>query len=572
VYGARAITVTWLAVAIAAVGCGGSSELQREDAASRGATVQAPAAPKRIKAAFMSNPPSLVNRVNQTVSGGRTSAGITDISEVINSGLGVVQDAGVVAPRLAVAVPSVENGLWQVLPNGRAQTTWEIKPGVQWHDGTAFTADDLLFSARIARDSELPLARLAGYDEIDSVEARDQRTVRVLWKRPYIAADLLFGAQELVPRHILEPPYLEDKASIASHPYWTTEFVGLGPFKVREFERSSHMVLEANDRYVLGRPRVDEIEVRFIPDPNALSANLLAGAVELTIGQNLSLETAIQVAAQWRDGKLEAAPAGGNPIHIFPQFINPSPPVIADVRFRRALAHAMDRQELIDSIMAGRAQIAHGILWGASDREWTDIEAAVVRYELDPRRAAQLIEGIGYARAADGFFYEPSGQRLSVELRTLGSFDTSVRALFPIADYWQRVGVGVETLIVPEQRQADREYRAARPGFDVPRSPKDLARHHSREIPLPENQFRGNNRARYGNPELDGWIDAYFTTIPWAERTAVLRQIVRHMTDQVTVIGLFFDVTPAMMANSLVNVRAGPGGAEMWNAHEWDAR
>src|SRR5205823_10775225 len=99
--------------------------------------------------------------------------------------------------------------------------------------------------------------------------------------------------------------------------------------------------------------------------------------------------TALQVAAQWRDGKLEAAPAGGNPLHLFPQFINPSPAIIADLQFRRAVVHAMDRQELVDSILAGRAEIAHGILWGSAAREWGEIQSAVVRYDYDPRRASQ---------------------------------------------------------------------------------------------------------------------------------------------------------------------------------------
>jgi peptide/nickel transport system substrate-binding protein len=550
------------------VGCASPAPGGRSTAdGARGTSPQA-GAPKRIKAAFMSNPPTLVNRVNQTVAGGRTSAGIRDVVHMINSSLTVVQDAGVVVPRLATAVPSVETGTWIIQPDGRTQTIWELRPDVRWHDGTPFTTDDLLFAARIARDTELPLSRPPGYEEIDSIDVTGPRSIRVNFRRPYIEADIMFAAEDLIPRHILEPTYLEDKNAFAHHSYWSTEFLGLGPYKVREFARSSHLILEANPTYVLGRPRIDEIEIKFLPDPNTLSANLLAGDVELTLGQNLNVEAAVQIGSQWREGRFEAAPAGGNPLHIFPQFINPSPSVMADLEFRRALAHALNRQELVDSILAGRAEVAHGILWGTSDREWRDIESAVVRYEHDPRRAMQLLDGLGYPRGADGFLQD-GGQRLSVEIRTLSSFDSSVRMLFPIADYWQRVGVGVETLVVPEQRTADREYRATRPGFDLPRSPKDLMRQHSKEIALPENSFRGNNRARYGNPEFDRMIDSYYATIPWPDRMAALRQVVHHMTDQVTVIGLFFDVTPAMIGNRLTNVFAGPEGTMTWNAHEW---
>jgi hypothetical protein len=183
-------------------------------------------------------------------------------------------------------------------------------------------------------------------------------------------------------------------------------------------------------------------------------------------------------------------------------------------------------------------------------------------------------------RSGDGFYRDardPSGPRLAVELRTLASFDTSVKAIFPIADYWRRVGVQVEAFVVPEQRVADREYRATRPGFDMPQVPRDVSRLHSREIALPENNFRGANRPRYMNAEFDDLVDRYYVTIPWKERMVVLGDIVHHITDRVVAMGIFYDVTPTLIASRLVNVKAGSGrgtgsdGVQIWNAHEWDA-
>src|SRR5581483_5289163 len=85
-----------------------------------------------------------------------------------------------------------------------------------------------------------------------------------------------------VPKHILETPYTPDKASLLENPFWTTGYVGMGPFQLNDFVRGSHMKLAAFDRYVLGRPKLDEITVMFIPDPNTLIANLLARKVNLT--------------------------------------------------------------------------------------------------------------------------------------------------------------------------------------------------------------------------------------------------------------------------------------------------
>src|SRR5437870_3404849 len=142
--------------------------------------------PKWVTAAFLSDPPSLVNRVNSAVAGGRTSAGINQIGDLLNTGLVVPLDRGVLHPRLAEAVPSIENGLWRVFPDGRTETIYRIKDGVQWHDGTPFTAEDLVFSARVAQDRELPFVRILAYDLIDQVEIIDPRTAVVKWKRPFI--------------------------------------------------------------------------------------------------------------------------------------------------------------------------------------------------------------------------------------------------------------------------------------------------------------------------------------------------------------------------------------------------
>ena len=154
-------------------------------------------------------------------------------------------------------------------------------------------------------------------------------------------------------------------------------------------------------------------------------------------------------------------------------------------------------------------------------------------------------------------------QRLTVELRPLTAFDTAVKIIFPVVDYWKRTGVDIDALVVPQQRQADRKYRAERPGFDLPQSSRNLTRHHSAEVALPENNYRGANRpsalhqrrVRCAHRPLSRHHS-------WKERMSVLRQIVHHMTDQITVMGLFYDISPVMVANRVLNVKASRGSSE----------
>jgi hypothetical protein len=123
---------------------------------------------------------------------------------------------------------------------------------------------------------------------------------------------------------------------------------------------------------------------------------------------------------------------------------------------------------------------------------------------------------------------------------------------------------------LPPQRSQDREYRATRPAFEIVRQPngvRELSRLYGGNTPLPENDFTGVNRTRHRNPEFDALIDRFLVTIPQAERMGILRQIVHYVSDQVIVLGMFWDPGPTMVANRLKNM-ADPG--EVWDAHLWD--
>jgi ABC-type transport system substrate-binding protein len=199
----------------------------------------------------------------------------------------------------------------------------------------------------------------------------------------------------------------------------------------------------------------------------------------------------------------------------------------------------------------------------------------VVRYDDDPRRAVQIIEDLGYVRGGDGIFRDTPGQRLSVEIRTITT-DINQKAMLSVADYWRRVGVAVEPVVIPRQLAQEPEYRATFPGFELVRNSADrdgLKRHPSSQTPLSENGWRGNNRTRYVNPEFDALLDRYFTTIPIRERAQVFADIIRHMTDIVLVMGLFYDVEATAIGNRLVNVGARrTGSTQSWNAHLWDVK
>jgi peptide/nickel transport system substrate-binding protein len=525
----------------------------------------------------MGEPPTLSTKINTSGAGG-VVPGADAVEELVNAGLAHLDPQGNLLPQLAEAVPSLDNGLWKLLPDGGMETVWKLKPDVRWHDGRAITTDDLLFAARVGEDPDVPAFSHLGFGAIESVSAIDSRTVIVRWRQPYIGADTMFTAvfppfALPLPAHILEGTYRENKAGFLDHSYWTQGFVGSGPYRLREWQPGSHLRLDANEAYVLGRPKIDDIEVRFILDSTVLATNLLAGTVELTLGRTLSLDQALQVRDQWPDGKVENTLRSW--MVIYPQMLNPSPPVVAEVQFRRALLHAIDRQQLVDTLQAGLVPIAHGYVSPAM-AEYRDVESMLVRYDYDPGRAAQMIDALSYAKGSDGFFRDPAGQQLSVELRTTADNDIHRTTIFPVADAWQRLGVAVETNVIPVQRQRDREYRANSPAFEMLQQGNDLpslATHHSREVPVAENNYVGRSKHRSQSAEFDALIDGYFATIARPQRMQVLGQLMHKITDELVIMGLFYLASPTLMRSRMLN--AGGGGdraTQAWNAQEWDVK
>jgi len=563
----KAATLTGIAVVVVLSGCtapGGSG-------ATRGAGDSvAPAAPKRINAAIMSSPPS-ISRDN-LIAGSGTYQGGDVLEELLTGGLTQRDSVSQLRPELAEAVPSVDNGLWKVFPDGRMETTWTIRPNARWHDGAPVTSDDFLFTAKLAQDRELPVFSGREYRLVESFEAPDPRTLVIKWKQTYIKADESFTAVR--PKHILEPLFQADKQSMLQHPYWSTGYVGAGAFKLREFVMDSHLILQANDHYVLGRPKVDEIRVRFIPDDNTLMAHILAGEVDLTLGRNISMGQAVQLRDRWTEGTIEVG--FENWIALWPQLLNPGSATLLDVRFRRAILHATDRDALVETIQHGMTYVAHSLVH-PSDPPYRDIESSIIRYDYDQRRAASLIESMGYTRGTDGMFRDGSGELLPLDVRTSGGDDAHEAGVFTIAENLKRVGVAAELYIIPNAQRDDRAFMATFPGVRLIRQSNslyDLDRFHSREALLPENRFSGSNRSRYMNAEYDAMIDSYMVTVPVPERTAQLARIVRHMTDQLNALGLWFNTEPMVVGKRLRNVqnKKTTGGYTAWNATEWDVQ
>jgi peptide/nickel transport system substrate-binding protein len=563
----RRVWLLILAFSAATYGCAGSPT----PSASPGSVdnVQ-PSVPKRVVAAVLGPEPA---QLGSPPGAGRFGPE----GELLAAGLANTDERGALFAELADALPSLDNGRWKLFPDGRMETSWTIRAGAQWHDGVPVTTDDLLFAVQLGQDTEIPWFRHQGYALIDSVTAIDSRTIVVSWKSPYTDADAMFarppGGVPLafpLPRHVLESAYLKDKQTFHQSAYWSTEFVGAGPFKLAEWVLGEYILLKANNNYVFGRPKVDEIELRFIRDSQALASTILSGAAQVTVGANTPVtpSDAVALEAQWSHGKVLFALSGS--VAMFPQFLDPQPSIVREVQFRRALMYATDRQQINESIVAGRAPLLDGYLH-ANEPAYQELDSYLVKYAYDPRRATQLIESLGYTRGADGIFATPSGEKLSVGLRpSTGGSQSDTLALI-VQNQWKQIGVETNIEQVPVRPTA--EYTATFPSFLLRNYNLQLSRlwaFHTRERLTAETRFTGQNIPRYSNVELDSLIDRMIVTIPLADRTRLMGEIIRHLSDQAVYFPVIYNARVALVSNNLKGFTPGVQPADVPRPHLWE--
>ncbi len=458
------------------------------------------------------------------------------------------------APVIAEEVPSLERGTWRVLDDGRMETTVRLRPSAVWHDGVPLTADDVIFTWRAIMNPDLPATDRTPERSIGAMEAVDPHTVLIRWNETYIFANAY--ALEPLPRHILEPLLQRDPQSFVNSSYWTRDWVGLGPYKLADWVPGSHLQGRAFANYVLGAPRIEEINVHFIPDANQAVARFLAGGLDLTVGSLIRVEEGAFLKDQLEsrgDGTVVMAPEGGVKVFDF-QWREPLTPASRDVRVRRGLYHATDRQLDIDTLQSGFARVAHTFL-APGDAAFDPAEAAITKYPYDISRASQLLAEAGWTRGADGFVRNGAGDRLDIEVRVTDAPLNNKEAQV-VADFWRSAGINAQVDIMPRALQNDQEYRAKFPGVasSSPMGADLITRYRSENIPTEANRWRGSNRGGYSNPAVERLSDQYFSRVDPGQRIAAHVELLKLLSDELPSLPLYYQM-------DVYGIRAGLQGA-----------
>lgn len=378
-----------------------------------------------------------------------------------------------------------------VSPDARV-FTFRLRPDVRFHDGRPLTAADVkyTFETMCARDFNSP--KKGDFALVETIETPDERTVVFRCRAPNLP---MLGS--LVAVGIVPQGTTPDEA--AQTP------VGTGPFKVVAYRENHDILLEANPDYFKGAPKLKRLRIRFIPDATTRELELRKGTVQLAVNADLAYSTN-QALGKTRGLKLVQA-KGTNIAYLG---LNCDDPRLADVRVRRALALAIDRETIIRTVLRGMARPAAGPLppeqWAYPD------DLPPPRY--DPDEARRLLAEAGYGPE----------RPLRLELKT-SSAELPRQIAAVLQEQLKLVGVRLslrsfefQTFLQDTIAGNFQMFYLINVGGN--QSVDFLSYFYdSSRIPTKEKGYsEGANRGRYRSPQVDAWLRAAAATTDKAEQ------------------------------------------------------
>ncbi len=380
---------------------------------------------------------------------------------------------------------------FDVSPDGQT-ITFHLRKNVRWTDGHPFTADDVRFTYQTIIDKNTPTAYADEYLQVRKAEAPDPYTFRVHYDKPFAPALESWGAG-ILPAHILRGQ------DITQASYGRNPSAGTGPYRLREWTIGQRMVMERNPDYWEGTVWIANQITRVIPDQQTQFLELKTGGLD-SMGLT-PLQFKFQTGtAEFRSHFEKYRWYANNYTYLG---LNLKDPRFADVRVRRAFAHAIDKDELIRGVLFG-----YGVPAYAPYRpgHWA-YNPNVKKYDYNPRRALDLLKEAGWVRDANGRQVK-DGRPFAFEIITNQGNAQRIRT----GEIIQRrlAEIGIEASVRPIEWAAfikdfvnTGRYEAMILGWSLTQDPDQWSIWHSSQA-----EPGKLNHAYYKNPEVDRLLDA----------------------------------------------------------------
>lgn len=420
--------------------------------------------------------------------------------------------------------------------------TWilHLRDGVRFHDGRPLEAEDVAWTIRSMVDGTLITAKGGAFAAVNKIDTPSRLTLVVHLKYPdagllFNMSDGLFG---VVPRG--------SGRDFGLHP------IGSGPFRFVSAVQDKEVVVERNPDYwagfpapPVGRHSIERIRFAVVPDTITSALELQKGSAD--VASNVVTLDMVHTLQSVPNLQVESGPSS---VVIYTNF-NVRDPVLRDRRVRQAIAYAMDRQEIVDAIWRGQAQLANTLLpaghWaGASGDE-------MIQYPHDVERAQRLLEEAGFHAGKDGV-------RLRITLKT--STDETTRLMAAVLQQQLRAaGIRLEirsaefgTFYADVTRGAFQMYALRWIGSN---EDPDIFRYGYASSAFPP---KGANRGHYSNPQVDTLLNAAAGEMNQVKRHDDYVEVQKILAEELPGIPLWYPNNEVIHTRRIENVRLRASG------------
>jgi peptide/nickel transport system substrate-binding protein len=507
------------------------------------------------------------------------------VDQIIGGGLAKWDDKANFIPELASEVPTTDNG--GVSADGLT-VTWKLKPCIFWSDGQPITSKDVAFTWKAQLDTgNAPISR-TGWDKIASIDTPDDQTAVLHFSELYPPWPTLFtngpnnGAQ-LLPSHLLE-----GKTGLEKDPEIHSPTVVAGPFAIKEWIPGDHLTLVANPNYYEGHAKLDVIQIKFVPDPEAGLAALQAGDVDLMVNLAESDIEAVQKLEPNQHLRVDptsdfehlffnlgtTAGVDGKGVSDVDGFCP-----FQDPNVRKAIGLGIDRLSFIKNYLKEDEKAFIASLWPNS--YWYN--TSLTPYPYDPDQAGKLLDDAGYKVGAGGIRAgtcngKPVKFSLGIETTTA---QRRVDNVLAIQSDLKKIGIEIKPNHIP----AGTFFGSYTEGADLPLGKYDMAIFTTGYYPDPDavaswdckdvtskDNPSGGNSYHLCDPKLDAMFAEGTASADNATRKVAYDKIQQYMFDNALMIPLYARANVYGYADRFVFPPSSGYGGWAWDAFDFDVK
>jgi peptide/nickel transport system substrate-binding protein len=475
------------------------------------------------------------------------------VEGAIFNGLVKLDDHGNLVPDLALALPTLANG--GISRDGKT-ITYHLRHGVTWQDGAPFTSADVAFTYHTYINPKVNSFYTATYQRIASLVTPDPYTVVVHTKQPFSPALVLFFERGtggfIIPKHILEK-----SPDINTDPFGKNP-VGTGAFRLDHWDHGSLIVLKAYLGYFGGAPKLREIDIHIVVNPNTQLA--MVGSHELDIAAQLTPVQYPQVKA-----------IAGFRALLVPTLLerfltfNLKRAPFDDPRVRRALALALDRDRIVATAYSGTARVGQTLLPPSG---WAYDPTGAPAY--DQAQAKTLLDQAGWTVGADGVRAK-DGHTLSFGLVNQTEINPLSIMAQEIQRSWREIGVVADIHSVPRNVIYGNPGLATDGKFDSLVDDWGADPDPDRSLIIESKNFapHGYNDAFYSNADVDRWSEQGAATYDIPTRKHFYSLIQQQLNRDLPYVALAWEGRIYAVNTDLRGFSPEPIWTDFWNVETW---